>query len=310
LENCYKRCGDLLERLETVLQVSPEETVRWFEARPSGFTLSVTPLDVANTFRARTERYCSGWVLTSATLAVESDFTHFAARLGLADIETLQLDSPFDFARNALLYHPRKMPDPGSGGYFDAIVDAVLPVLEASRGRAFILFTSHRALRAVSKSLMGRCRFPLLTQGSTPKRDLLQQFRALGNAVLLGTASFWEGVDVRGDALSCVVIDKLPFAAPGDPVLGARIEVIRGNGGDPFMEYQLPSAIIALKQGVGRLIRDVDDRGVLVLCDPRLTTRSYGRVFLSSLPPMPRTDDIEEVFRFFGGSEVSSVGEL
>jgi ATP-dependent DNA helicase DinG len=202
------------------------------------------------------------------------------------------------------------MPDPGSGGYFDAIVDAVLPVLEASRGRAFILFTSHRALRAVSKSLMGRCRFPLLTQGSTPKRDLLQQFRALGNAVLLGTASFWEGVDVRGDALSCVVIDKLPFAPPGDPVLGARIEAIRENGGDPFMEYQLPSAIIALKQGVGRLIRDVDDRGVLVLCDPRLTTRSYGRVFLSSLPPMPRTDDIEEVFRFFGGSEVSNVGEL
>jgi len=195
------------------------------------------------------------------------------------------------------------LPDPASPRYTVALLDAVLPVLTASRGRAFLLFTSFRALREAAAWLVDRLDYPLLVQGEAPKGVLLRQFRAAGNAVLLGTASFWEGVDVRGEALSCVIIDRLPFAAPGDPVVQARIESLRQRGEDPFLYYQLPHAAITLKQGVGRLIRDVSDRGVLVLCDPRLLTKSYGRVFLDSLPPMPRTRKLERVQAFFAGGD-------
>jgi ATP-dependent DNA helicase DinG len=179
------------------------------------------------------------------------------------------------------------------------VIEAVVPVLEASGGRAFLLFTSHRALREAAERLNGRLPYPLLIQGEAPRAELLERFRRLGNAVLLGTGSFWEGVDVRGDTLSCVVVDKLPFAAPDDPVLQASLAVIREEGGNPFMDYQLPQAVVALKQGFGRLIRDAQDRGVLVLCDPRLLTRSYGRIFLRSLPPMPLTRDLSRVLEFF-----------
>ena len=300
LENCHRRGEDLTQRLASLTGVeSGPDNVRWFETRGRGFTLSLTPLDIAPTFRGRMEGQRGAWIFTSATLAVGQGFEHFAARLGLHDYEGLRLDSPFDFARNTLLYHPPELPDPGSPRHTAALVEASLPVLAASRGRAFLLFTSYRALHEAAELLAGRLDYPLLVQGQRPKAALLRQFRALGNAVLLGTASFWEGVDVRGEALSCVVIDRLPFAAPGDPVVQARIESIRQHGEDPFLSYQLPHAVITLKQGVGRLIRDFTDRGVLVLGDPRIVSKSYGRVFLDSLPPMPRTRKLERVQAFF-----------
>lgn len=300
LDNCHRRGEDLAQRLLLLTSAEHDpDQVRWFETHGRGFTLSLTPLDIAPTFRGRMEAQPGAWIFTSATLAVGQAFEHFAARLGLHDYRALRLDSPFDFARNTLLYHPPELPDPGSPQHTAALVEAALPVLAASRGRAFLLFTSYRALREAADLLAGRLEYPLLTQGERPKAVLLRQFRALGNAVLLGTASFWEGVDVRGEALSCVIIDRLPFAAPADPVVQARIESLRQRGEDPFLRYQLPHAVITLKQGVGRLIRDVNDRGVLVLGDPRLVTKSYGRVFLDSLPPMPRTRRLERVQAFF-----------
>jgi ATP-dependent DNA helicase DinG len=304
LENCQRRGEDLALRLAALTgEESNLDNVRWFETRGRGFTLSLTPLDIAPKFQERLAAQPGAWVFTSATLAVGQSFEHFAARLGLRGYAGLRLDSPFDFARNALLYHPPDLPDPTSPRYTAALLEAMLPVLTASRGRAFLLFTSFRALREAAAWLADRLDYPLLVQGEAPKGVLLRQFRAAGNAVLLGTASFWEGVDVRGEALSCVIIDRLPFAAPGDPVVQARIESLRQRGEDPFLYYQLPHAAITLKQGVGRLIRDVSDRGVLVLCDPRLLTKSYGRVFLDSLPPMPRTRKLERVRAFFAGGD-------
>jgi ATP-dependent DNA helicase DinG len=302
LENCARRAEDLAQRLAAVTgEENSPDSARWFETYGRGFTLKLTPLDIAPTFRARLAAQPGAWIFTSATLAVGEGFEHFATRLGLEDYAALRLDSPFDFARHTLLYHPPGLPDPAAPGYTMALLDAALPVLEASRGRAFLLFTSYRALREAEERLAGRLDYPLLVQGAAPKTVLLREFRASGNAVLLGTASFWEGVDVRGEALSCVIIDRLPFAAPGDPVLQSRIESLRQRGDDPFLQYQLPQAVIALKQGVGRLIRDVTDRGVLMLCDPRLLSKFYGRVFLDSLPPMPRTRKLERVQAFFAG---------
>ncbi|MFZ4790916.1 MAG: ATP-dependent DNA helicase [Candidatus Competibacteraceae bacterium] len=300
LENCHWRGADLLQRLVMLAGAeSGPDQVRWFETRGRSFTLTQTPLDVAPLFQGRMAAQPGAWIFTSATLAVGQDFAHFAARLGVLDYTGLRLDSPFDFPRNTLLYHPPALPDPGSSGYTVALLEAVLPVLEASRGRAFLLFTSHRALREAADWLADRLDYPLLTQGDLPKAALLQQFRNLGNAVLLGTASFWEGVDVRGEALSCVIIDRLPFAPPTDPVVQARIEALRQRGEQPFLCYQLPQAVIILKQGAGRLIRDINDRGVLVLGDPRLLSKSYGRVFLDSLPPIPKTRDLARVRAFF-----------
>ncbi|MDX1656116.1 MAG: ATP-dependent DNA helicase, partial [Candidatus Competibacteraceae bacterium] len=300
LENVHQRTVELLGRLTRLAGESPPDSVHWFETRGRGLALHLTPLEIAGQLRGQMERYRSAWILTSATLAVGEDFGHFATRLGLPeDSETLHLDSPFDFPRHGLLYHPTDLPDPRQPSYTRALVEAALPVLEASRGRAFLLFTSYRALREATELLTGRLDYPLLVQGSLPRSVLLERFKAAGNAVLLGTGSFWEGVDVRGPALSCVIIDKLPFASPGDPVLAARIDTLRRQGGNPFMEVQLPQAVIALKQGVGRLIRDVDDRGVLMLGDPRLLSRPYGQLFLDSLPPMTRTRRLERVQRFF-----------
>ncbi len=307
LEHCLQRCEDLGQRLELLSEPAEDEArVRWFETQGRGFMLSATPLDIAPVFQERMNALPGTWIFTSATLAVEQSFTHFAARLGLIDYTALRLDSPFDFTRNALLYHPPELPDPATPQYTGALVEAILPVLEASRGRAFLLFTSHRALQEAARLLAGRLRYPLLVQGECAKAALLAQFRALGNAVLLGTASFWEGVDVRGEALSCVVIDRLPFAAPGDPVVQARIESLRQRGENPFLSYQVPQAVIALKQGAGRLIRDSGDRGVLVLADPRLLSRFYGRWFLDSLPPMPRTRRLDRVRTFFASADAGS----
>jgi len=221
--------------------------------------------------------------------------------MGLADAETLQLESPFDYPNNALLWVPEGLPEPRDSGFVPALLDQVVPLLEANRGRAFLLFTSHRSLRLAAEQLSDRVSLPLYVQGEQPRSILLEQFRGSGNGVLLGTASFWEGVDVIGDALSLVVIDKLPFAAPDDPVIDARSNALRRAGGNPFTELYLPQAVIALKQGAGRLIRDVNDRGALVICDPRIRTRSYGRVFLESLPPMKGAENRAEVEEFLHG---------
>ena len=240
-----------------------------------------------------------------SALAVAGTFDHLATRLGLDAPATLLEPSPFDWTRQALCYLPPRMPEPASRDYGGAVVDALWPVLEASGGRAFVLFASHRALREVAAELR-EAPWPLFVQGEAPRHVLLEQFRASGNGVLLGAASFREGVDVAGDALSVVVIDKLPFAAPDDPVFEARLQAVRRRGGNAFRDEQLPQAVIALKQGVGRLIRTESDRGVLVLCDPRRTGRSYGRTFLDSRPPFPRTRDIADVEAFFAAVPCSA----
>jgi ATP-dependent DNA helicase DinG len=301
LDNCRQRALQLRDRLGQLMGHEPGEYIHWFETLHTAFRLNLTPLNVAPAFRNCLDSLASAWVFTSATLAVGDSFVHFAAQLGLDDAHTLKLDSPFDYARNALLYLPDGMPDPNAPDYVAAVVGRAREVLAASGGRAFLLFTSHHALRVAARQLAEDCPYPLLVQGAAPRRELLERFRQLGNAVLLGTSSFWEGVDVRGEALSCVIIDKLPFGSPGDPVLQARIGALRRQGMNPFMAYQLPNAVITLKQGIGRLIRDHTDRGVLVLCDPRLRSKSYGRVFLNSLPPMPRTHEVDAVHEFFAG---------
>ncbi|MEN4904611.1 ATP-dependent DNA helicase [Luteimonas sp. TWI1437] len=285
----------------TLAERPGDDSVLWYELTPRGFRLQRTPLDVSAPLRAHREVSQAAWVFTSATLAVDGSFAHIAKRLGLDAPQTLLAPSPFDWARQALCYLPPRLPTPAAPAYTAAVVDALLPVLHASGGRAFVLFASHRALRetAVLLRASSRCPWPLFVQGEAPRHVLLQRFRESGNGVLLGAASFREGVDVAGDALSVVVIDKLPFAAPDDPVFEARLDAIRRAGGNPFRDEQLPQAVIALKQGVGRLIRTEADRGVLVLCDPRLLGRGYGALFLDSLPPLPRTREIADVEAFF-----------
>jgi len=302
LESCRARAVLLKDRLSLLMKHASGEYIHWFETFRTSFRLNLTPLDVAPVFRNCLDNLSSAWVFTSATLAVGDSFEHFAGQLGLEDARQLKLDSPFDYRSNALLYLPGNMPEPNDRFYVDAVVACTRDVLQASAGRAFVLFTSHSALQAAAAQLADTLDYPLLVQGTAPRRELLERFRELGNAVLLGTGSFWEGVDVRGEALSCVIIDKLPFSSPGDPILQARIEALRQQGVNPFMAYQLPQAVINLKQGVGRLIRDRHDRGVLVLCDPRLRSKSYGRVFLKSLPQMPRTADSQQVHAFFAAA--------
>ena len=299
LDSCLARCLDLAQRLSLLVDGEALEAIRWFEIQGRGFRLHQTPLEVDEIFRSYRARHPAAWVYTSATLAVGESFEHFARQLGIQGARTARWDSPFDYPHQALLLVPRGMPEPSAPGYGAAVVDLAARILDYSRGRAFVLFTSHRALREAAERLATRIRYPLLVQGSAPRGELLGRFRRLGDAVLLGTASFWEGVDVRGEALSCVIIDKLPFASPGDPVLAARIDALRQRGGNPFRDFQLPRAVITLKQGAGRLIRDARDRGVLVVCDPRLLSRSYGQAFLDSLPPMARTRDPDRVARFF-----------
>jgi ATP-dependent DNA helicase DinG len=299
LASVHARCVVLDSRLQRIAGRDGEDEVRWYEISERGFELSATPLDLAPQLQALRAATDAAWIHTSATLAVAGDFEHFTRQLGLVDPVTLDLGSPFDYAHQALCWLPQGLPEPAARDYTARMIETVRPVLEASRGRAFLLFTSHRALR-LAADLLADSPWPLFVQGTAPRHQLLSDFRDSGNGVLLGAASFWEGVDVAGEALSCVVIDKLPFASPDDPVLQARLDAVRRAGGNPFRDWQIPAAAIALKQGAGRLIRDVHDRGVLVLCDPRLAAKSYGRLFLASLPPMPRTRALAEVQAFLG----------
>ena len=309
LERCWRRCLELQTRFSQFVDGAEENYIQWFETHSRSFVLHMTPLDIHETFRAYVDSHRSAWVFTSATLAVGGSFKHFARNLGIQDARAELWDSPFDFGRQAMLYVPTEMPQPNTTEYTGAVVEAALPVIEACGGRTFFLTTSHRALREVAERLESEIDYPLLVQGTLPRAELLERFRELGNAVLVGTSSFWEGVDVRGDALSCVIIDKLPFSSPGEPVLQARLDTMREQGMNPFFDFQVPQAVITLKQGVGRLIRDVSDRGVLMICDPRLFGKSYGRVFRNSLPPMPITRDVADVQIFFKQENVQVVGQ-
>ncbi len=299
LDSCFKRAEEINRDFAIILEDNSGKWIRWYEIHKKTFSLSRTPLDIAAEFRVFMQQHTSTWIFTSATLSVGNKFDHFANNLGLSGYASASWESPFDYARQSLFYHPKGLPKPDDDNFIPLIVDFVLPVLQASQGRAFFLFTSHRALQQAAELLKDKLSYPLLVQGSHPKSLLLQQFKSKGNAVLLGTASFWEGVDVRGEALSCVIIDKLPFSSPGDPVLKARLDAMTQQGRNPFFNYQLPNAVITLRQGIGRLIRDVTDRGVLMVCDPRLLKRSYGQIFLDSVPPMKRTRELTDVQAFF-----------
>ena len=285
-------------------QEGADDWIRWIDVGVAGFQLHASPLSIAEVFRRQVDETGRAWIFTSATLAVGRDFSHYTAQLGLSDAQTGCWDSPFDYSTQGLLYVPRGLPAPNSVEHTNAVIDAALPVLKASRGRAFLLFTTLRALNAARERLSAHLArdgldYPLLVQGEASKTELLLRFRALGNAVLLGSASFWEGVDVPGDALSVVVIDKLPFAPPDDPLLAARLAKLATEGGNAFMQWQLPQAVISLKQGAGRLIRTESDRGVLMLCDPRLVDKPYGKRIWQSLPPMRRTREVADVVAFF-----------
>ncbi|MEJ2692215.1 MAG: ATP-dependent DNA helicase [Candidatus Thiodiazotropha sp.] len=301
LDSCKERSEELRQRLQSLQAEEENEppSIRWFETTRQGLRLNRTPLEISGIFHGVMQQHPAAWVFTSATLAVGGSFDHFIHQLGLDGAETHCWDSPFDYPRQALWYVPKGLPEPNHADFNQCVSDLTIPILQASRGRAFLLYTSHRALQQAADYLADKLDFPLLVQGTAPRTELVERFRQLGNAVLLGTSSFWEGIDVRGEALSCVIIDKLPFASPGDPVLQARIDALRKRGGNPFMEFQVPQAAIALKQGAGRLIRDERDTGVLVVCDPRLINKPYGKIFIRSLPPMTKSQDPEVVNRFY-----------
>jgi ATP-dependent DNA helicase DinG len=304
LSRCRDRANEALAQLGRWRDEGRDDLVRWIEVLGHSLRLNATPLSVAEIFRRQLDGRPRAWIFTSATLAIAGDFGHYSEEMGLQDARTACWGSPFDYASQALLCVPRNLPDPNTEEHTRAVVVASLPVIRASGGRAFLLFTTLRAMRLAHRLLREEfdragLAFPLMLQGQGSRSELLERFRALGNAVLVGSASFWQGVDVRGEALSLVVIDKLPFAPPDDPVLAARLESLERRGGNPFLDYQLPQAAIALKQGAGRLIRDEADRGVLMICDPRLLAKPYGRRILASLPPMKLARELEEAVRFF-----------
>jgi ATP-dependent DNA helicase DinG len=302
LENCRQRASNHLYTIQRWRdETEMRDHVRWIEVYHQALQLHATPLTIAEIFQKQMNASPRAWIFTSATLSVKKDFSHYNQEMGLASAQTACWDSPFNFAEQALLYVPMDLPEPHHRLYIDQVVQAALPVLRASRGRAFFLCTSLRAMQRVHELLLqaDEFDFPLLLQGQGSRSFLLDRFRSLDHAVLIGSQSFWEGVDVRGDALSLVIIDKLPFASPDDPVLSARIEKMNNEGRNAFMEYQLPRTVINLKQGAGRLIRDETDRGVLMICDPRLITKAYGKQIWQSLPPMKRTRELAEVEQFF-----------
>jgi ATP-dependent DNA helicase DinG len=302
LAQCSDRARLMIDRLKQQTDEDMESVVRWFETSRTGFRLHATPLNVADRFRELIHEGERSFIMTSATLAVADKFTHFQRQLGLEEAQTGIWASPFNYAEQGLFYLPEDLPMPNQRLHTERVVEEARKVLEITAGRAFLLFTSFQALNEAARLLEGELDYPLLIQGEQPRQALLQAFREAGNAVLLGTGSFWEGVDVKGQALSAVIIDKLPFAAPDDPVLQARSRLMKENGQNPFMQHQLPQAVVALRQGAGRLIRDINDRGLLMVCDPRLADKPYGRLFVKSLPPMTRTRKLEDVEAFFAAA--------
>ena len=314
IEQCRLRGAELSQKLEAwkydpkAKVVPGQEAVYWVECFQSSLQLHKTPLSIAPIFNGQREGVPRSWIFTSATLAVKNDFKHFAQQLGLEDELARSWPSPFNYEQQGILFVPNGLPDPNSMGYTDAVLDMALPIIEAAGGRTFLLCTTLRAVKRAAERLRDEfdkrgLNFPLFVQGDRGRTELLDQFRKAGNGVLIGSQSFWEGVDVRGDALSLVIIDKLPFAPPDDPVLAARIEVMERQGLNGFMHHTLPEAIINLKQGAGRLIRDEGDRGVLMLCDPRVISKPYGRRIWQSLPPFKRTRETAEVIAFFRGDQ-------
>ena len=309
IEKLHEQLLGATERLSLLVSDDSWDGLRWLEVNPRSIRMNLTPLDVSDTLSALTGTGDQAWVFTSATLAIGDDFSHFTSRMGLNRVTGLTFPSPFPVEDNGLIYLPADLPQPSDAGHTDAMLEAVAPLLKMTTGGVFCLFTSHRALNLAKKwmrshkaRLSGR---KLLVQGSAPRDDLLRRFREAGNAVLLGTGSFWEGVDVRGQALTIVAIDKLPFASPADPLMMARLEYIRRQGGNGFPEHQLPQAVLALKQGAGRLLRDQSDYGVVVLCDPRVTSRNYGATFLKCLEPMSTTSSLQDVRQFLARHERS-----
>ena len=297
-----ERAGDLVSSLDRIADVDDLDGVRAVEVTQRGFALSLMPFDISARFLSMIQSRRCGWIFTSATLSVGEDFSHFTARLGLTETPTLKIESPFNYELQSLLYLPFGMPEPASQGYVAKVIETAVPLIEASGGGAFILFTSHRALSQGATLLRGlwsnTSPYRLFVQGEAPRERLLKEFREDGNGVLLGTASFWEGVDVKGEALRLVIIEKLPFASPDDPLVRARIDHLQATGGNAFRDYQLPEAALALKQGVGRLIRSEEDYGTVVICDPRMMGRGYGKVLLAALPAMTPTRDRDEALRF------------
>lgn len=313
LARCSERAAAAATAAARIAEWESLSELCWIQAQPNengAFVAHLTPLDGSRQLRELIEAQAPTWIFTSATLAIGDDFTHFSSRLGLESLDTCRFDSPFDYPSCARLYLPRDLPPPDAPNYTDRVIEAIEPVLATSGGRAFLLFTSRRAMFRAAELLTERNHgHALLVQGSAPRSRLIEQFARTPNAVLLGTATFWEGVDIRGPALVVVVIDRLPFASPGDPFMQARLELVKRQGGDPFRDYQLPQAVLALRQGVGRLIRGHSDYGIVMICDPRLTQRGYGRKFLASLPPMPIVHTAAEACAFLAEQELQQQQE-
>lgn len=303
LRNMAGRASDVRQELATILADDPaSDYACWIERRDRAITLHASPVEVSGMLKSKLYDKVSAVVFTSATLSSGGTFSYFASRLGLTDEplprETI-LDSPFDYARQTMLFIPPSIPEPNSPDFLDAMTPLLEEILTRTQGRAFVLFTSHRNMSTAHANMQGRVPFPLLIQGSKPKSRLLEEFRSQEGSVLFATSSFWEGVDVQGEALSCVIVDRLPFAPPDDPVVSARIERIKGANGEPFYSFQVPMAVIALKQGLGRLIRTRSDRGILCILDKRILTKSYGRVFRNSLYDSPLRRNIKDIETFF-----------
>lgn len=303
LARCKERLMDFT-RIVLLFNQSGNDKIRWLERFKHTLSFHITPYDVAESFRGLLQRKSCTYVFTSATLTITDSFDCFCKPLGLHDAKTLLLPSPFNYQEQAVLYLPRGLPDPKDSSYYELLLSRAIPLIEALGGRCFFLFTSHRALKQVAQMMSDILNYPLLIHGTEAKSILLERFRQLGNAVLLGTSTFWEGVDVKGEALSCVIIDKLPFSSPADPVVRGKMAYLKEKGLSGFDELSLPGAVIALKQGVGRLIRDNTDKGVLMIADPRLTSRDYGRQILASLPHLPKTRDEQKVLQFISELEL------
>jgi ATP-dependent DNA helicase DinG len=310
IDKLNERLIGIIGRLAQFTDDNSWDGLRWLDVNPRSIRFNLTPLDVADTLHGLMSGSHQAWIFTSATLAIGEDFSHFTDRMGLGAVQALSFPSPYALDKHGLVYLPRGLPAPSDPSHTEKMLAEVFPLLDLTSGGMFCLFTSHRAQNTAKKWAKGHKRLlrgrPLLVQGDAPRDDLLRRFRDHRNAVLFGTGSFWEGVDVRGQALSVVAIDKLPFASPADPLMMARLEFIRRRGGNGFTEHQLPQAALSLKQGAGRLLRDQSDYGVIVLCDPRITGKNYGAMFLKCLEPMQSTDSIVDVAAFLSQHEARS----